>query len=82
MLFDQSGFFATTSYYSYQINIYTSNGSFTGNSFPTEYYSRYIDFDSKNRLIVSSYHQLKIYVKKETTKHNNTLLSNITANAY
>jgi hypothetical protein len=87
MLFDQFGFVATTSHYSNQINIYTSNGTYTGKSFPTVSYSRYMDFDSKNRLIVLSYFQLSIYIRSETTTENATLLNktisnnNISANA-
>jgi hypothetical protein len=76
MLFDQSGFFATTSYYSNQINIYTNNGTYTGKRFPTVSYSRYMSFDSKNRLIILSNYQLSIFVRNDTTKVNETLLSN------
>ena len=76
MLFDQSGYFATTSYYSNQINIYARNLTFTGKSFPTASYPRYIGFDSKNHLVVLSNYQLSIYVKNKTTNDNESLLSN------
>ena len=66
----------TTSYYSNQINIYARNLTFTGKSFPTASYPRYIGFDSKNHLVVLSNYQLSIYVKNKTTNDNESLLSN------
>ena len=62
ILFDSNGYMATSCYDSYKLYLFSSNGSFTGQSITSSfYYPRYIGFDSKGRFIQMSMQQISIY---------------------
>ena len=60
ILFDQNGYMAT-SCYSNKSYLFSPSGSFTGKYLTIPRFARYIGFDSKDRFILTSIHQIVIY---------------------
>ena len=61
ILFDPNGYMATSCYYSNKLDLFSPNGSFTGNSITNLADPRYIGFDSKGRFIIISNYQISVY---------------------